>query len=37
MLCGNARFLEIIERSRQQQKAGKVVGSEEVRRKLGLG
>jgi hypothetical protein len=36
-LRGNARFLEIIEQSRQQQKAGKVVSSEEARRKLGLG
>ena len=36
-LSSNARFLEIIERSRQQQKAGKVVSSEEARRKLGLG
>ncbi|HAG82356.1 MAG TPA: hypothetical protein DCL61_14605 [Cyanobacteria bacterium UBA12227] len=35
-LSGNTRFLEIIERSKQQQKAGKVVSSDEVRRKLGL-
>lgn len=36
-LSSNPRFLEIIERSRQQQKAGKVVSSEDVRKKLGLG
>jgi hypothetical protein len=29
--------LEIIDRSKQQQKAGKVVSSEDVRKKLGLG
>jgi prevent-host-death family protein len=36
-LSSNPQFLEIIERSRQQQKAGKVVSSEDVRKKLGLG
>ena len=36
-LSNNPRFLEIIDRSREQQKAGKVTSSEEVRRKLGLG
>jgi hypothetical protein len=36
-LSSNPQFLEIIDRSRQQQKAGKVVSSEEVRKKLGLG
>lgn len=36
-LSSNPQFLEIIARSKQQQKAGKVVSSEEVRKKLGLG
>jgi antitoxin (DNA-binding transcriptional repressor) of toxin-antitoxin stability system len=36
-LSSNLQFLDIIDRSRQQQKAGKVVSSEEVRKKLGLG
>ncbi len=36
-LSNNPQFLEMIERSRQQQKAGKVMSSEEVRKKLGLG
>jgi antitoxin (DNA-binding transcriptional repressor) of toxin-antitoxin stability system len=36
-LSSNTQFLDIIERSRQQQKAGKVVNSEEVRKTLGLG
>ena len=36
-LSSNTQFLDIIERSRQQQKAGKVVSSEEVRKTLGLG
>ena len=35
-LSNNGRFLEIIEQSRQQQKAGLVVSSEDVRKKLGL-
>jgi antitoxin (DNA-binding transcriptional repressor) of toxin-antitoxin stability system len=35
-LSCNPQFLEIIERSRQQQAAGKVTTSEEVRKKLGL-
>ncbi|MBC6455389.1 MAG: hypothetical protein GDA43_21110 [Hormoscilla sp. SP5CHS1] len=36
-LSNNSRFLEIIEHSRKQQKAGLVVRSEDVRKKLGLG
>jgi PHD/YefM family antitoxin component YafN of YafNO toxin-antitoxin module len=36
-LSYNPQFLKIIDRSRQQQKAGKVVSSEDVRKKLGLG
>lgn len=36
-LSHNTRFLEIIDRSRQEQKVGKVVSSEDVRKKLGLG
>ena len=36
-LSYNPQFLEIIDRSRQQQKAGKVMSSEDVRKKLGLG
>ena len=36
-LSSNPQFLEIIERSKQQQKAGKVVSSDDVRKKLGLG
>ena len=36
-LSSNPRFLEIIDRSKQQQKAGKVMSSEDVRKKLGLG
>lgn len=36
-LSSNPRFLEIIDRSRKQQKAGKVASSDEVRKKLGLG
>jgi len=36
-LSSNPQFLNIIDRSRQQQKAGKVVSSEDVRKKLGLG
>ena len=36
-LSNNPRFLEIIDRSREQQKTGKVTSSEEVRKKLGLG
>jgi len=35
-LSSNSRFLEIIEHSRQQQKDGLVVRSEDVRKKLGL-
>ena len=35
-LSYNPRFLEIIERSRQQQKAGRVMTSQEVRKRLGL-
>jgi hypothetical protein len=36
-LSSNPQFLDIIDRSRQQQKAGKVASSDEVRKKLGLG
>ena len=36
-LSYNPQFLEIIDRSRQEQKAGKTVSSEDVRKKLGLG
>jgi len=36
-LSNNPQFLKIIDRSRDQQKAGKVTSSEEVRKKLGLG
>jgi len=35
-LSNNSRFLEIIQESRQQQKASKVVSSEDVRKQLGL-
>ena len=35
-LSYNPQFLEIIERSRQQQKAGRVMTSQEVRKTLGL-
>ena len=35
-LSYNPQFLKIIARSRQQQKAGKVMSSEDVRKKLGL-
>lgn len=35
-LSSNPEFLKIIDRSRQQQKVGKVVSSEDVRKKLGL-
>jgi antitoxin (DNA-binding transcriptional repressor) of toxin-antitoxin stability system len=36
-LSSNPQFLDIIDRSRQQQKAGKGASSDEVRKKLGLG
>jgi hypothetical protein len=35
-LSYNPQFLEIIDRAREQKKAGKVMRSEDVRKKLGL-
>lgn len=35
-LTHNSQFLAIIERSRQQQKAGQTLSSKDVRKKLGL-